>query len=185
MGTPEAGAAIRAVRDAGNTQIIAVANGMMASGALWVGSAASEIVITPSGEIGSIGVISMYVDWSKAYEEMGVKVDVMRTPAKKARFTGVEPLTEEMRDFVTQRIGQSYELFKKTMASNRGVAPDDVEAKFGGGEMMRAQDAVKAGLADRIGTLDQTIARLAKQKPQHDSRRVALAKAMLGIDTDS
>lgn len=178
-GTPEAADAIRRVRDNGKTPIIALANGMMASGALWVGAAASEIYVTPSGEIGSIGVISMYEDWSKAIEGMGVKLDVMRIPAKKARYSGVEPMTEEMRQHVTERIAESYERFKKAMASNRGIRVDQVESKFGGGEMLTAEQAVEAGLADRIATLDQTIARFAKQRPQHDSRRAELAKAML------
>ena len=50
VGTPEASDAVRRVRDAGNTQIVAIANGMMASAALWIGAAASELVVTPSYE---------------------------------------------------------------------------------------------------------------------------------------
>jgi capsid assembly protease len=178
-GTPEASEAIRRVRDNGNTPIVALANGMMASGALWVGAAASEIVITPSGEIGSIGVISMYADVSKAYEAMGVKVDVMRIPNKKARFSGVEPMTEEMRRHVETRIAESYERFKRAMATNRGIRIDQVEAKFGGGEMLNAERAVEAGLADRIGTLEQTLARMQTKRSAPSSARAALAKAML------
>lgn len=178
-GTIEAADAIRKVRDNGNTPIVAIANGMMASGALWVGAAASELVVTPSGEIGSIGVISMYEDWSKAIEGMGVKIDVMRIPEKKARYSGLEPMTEEMRQHVTQRIAESYDKFKRAMATNRGIRIDQVEVKFGGGEMLSAEEAVQAGLADRIATFDQTIARMAKQRAASSSHRAALAKAML------
>jgi len=181
VGTPEASAAVRAVRDGGRTKIVAVANGMMASAALWVGSSASELIVTPSGEVGSIGVISMYADLSKAYESMGVKIDVMRVPAKKARFSGVEPMTAEMRQTVEDRLETSYKKFKRSMADNRGIRIDSVESKFGGGEMMTAQDALEAGLVDGIATLDETIVRLAGMAPKRapSNARAQLAKAML------
>lgn len=177
-GTPEAAAAVRSVRDNGQTRITAVANGMMASAATWIGTAAGEVAITPSGEAGSIGVISMYADWSKALETAGIKVDVMRTPAKKARFSGVEPMTDEMRQLVETRLASSYEQFKRAMADNRGVRIDQVEGRFGGGEMLSAQEAKDAGLVDRIATLDETIARLAKKRAP-SSARAALAKVEL------
>lgn len=178
-GTPEAADAVRAVRDRGNTQIVTIANGMLASAGIWIGAAASELVVTPSGEAGSVGVISMYADESAFLEKMGVKVDIMRTPEKKARFSGLEPMTDEMRAFVQERIGVTYEKFKRAMASNRGIRIDQVEAKFGGGEMMRAEDALAAGLVDRIATFDQTIARMMTRRAPSGAR-AALARAQLG-----
>jgi signal peptide peptidase SppA len=180
-GTPEAAAAVRAVRDGGRTKIVTVANGMMASAGVWIGSAASEVIVTPSGEVGSIGVISMYADFSKAYEAMGIKVDVMRVPAKKARFSGVEPMTDEMRATVEGRLETSYTAFKRAMADNRGIRIDSVEGKFGGGEMMSANEALAAGLVDGIATLDETIARLAMGSPKRvpNSARAALAATLL------
>lgn len=178
-GTPEAADAVRRVRDGGNTQIVSIANGMMASAALWIGAAASELVVTPSGEAGSIGVISMYADESGFLEKMGVKVEIMRTPEKKARFSGLEPMTDEMRAFVEQRIAGSYEKFKRAMATNRGIRIDQVESKFGGGEMLPAEEAVESGLADRIATFDQTVSRLMTRRAPAGAR-AALARAQLG-----
>lgn len=179
VGTQEAADAVRSVRDGGNTQIVALANGMMASAAMWIGAAASEVVVTPSGEAGSIGVISMYADQSAFLEKMGVKVDIIRTPEKKARFSGLEPMTDEMRAFVQERIGTSYEKFKRAMATNRGIRIDQVESKFGGGEMMRAEDALAAGLVDRIATLDQTVSRMMRRSAPAGAR-AALARAQMG-----
>lgn len=154
---------------------------MMASAALWIGAASSELIVTPSGDVGSIGVISMYADLSKAYESMGVKIDVMRVPSKKARFSGVEPMTEDMRKTVEDRSEASYTAFKRAMADNRGIRIDSVEGKFGGGEMMSAKDALEAGLVDGIATLDETIVRLAGMAPKRapSNARAQLAKAML------
>lgn len=179
VGTQEASDAIRRVRDNGSTRIVAHANGMMASAAMWVGAAASEVSITPSGEAGSIGVISMYADQSKFYAELGIDITVMRVPYKKARFSGVEPMTDEMKAFSEERIGASYEKFKRAMATNRGIRIDQVEAKFGGGEMMGSTEAVEAGLVDRVATLDQVLSRLVSRRAPSGAR-VALARAQMG-----
>ena len=55
-GTPELSSKIFNLR--GKKPIVAIANSLMASAAYWIGSAADEIVITPSGMAGSIGVLS-------------------------------------------------------------------------------------------------------------------------------
>lgn len=55
----------------GDKRIVAVANTLAASAAYWIGSAADELVVTPSGEVGSVGVVAMHEDWSKFLEEKG------------------------------------------------------------------------------------------------------------------
>ncbi len=181
VGTPEAADAVRAVRDNGQTRIVAIANGMMASAALWIGSAAEKLYVTPSGQIGSIGVISMYADMSQFYERMGFKVSVMRVPEKKARFSGIEPMTDDMRATMEQRIGESYDQFKKSVAANRGIRHDHVESKYGAGEMLSSSKALEAGLVDGVMTLDMLLYSLAKQpnKRAPATARAELAKAML------
>lgn len=179
-GTPEAADAVRAVRKAGNTRIVAIADGMMASAATWIGTAAEKVFITPSGDAGSIGVISMYADWSKAYEEAGIKVDVMRTPALKARFTGVEPMTDEMRQTMQIGLDKAYESFKRAMADNRGIRVDSVESTFGGGEMLDSREAKDAGLVDGIATFDETLAwmtaKTTRQAPRSHRAKADLAE---------
>src|SRR6266850_7722071 len=62
-GIPELGAKILAGRAV--KPIVALANGLAASAAYWLASAAHEIIVTPSGEVGSIGVYMLHEDWSK------------------------------------------------------------------------------------------------------------------------
>ncbi len=69
-GTPETSSKIRAARD--SKPIIAVANSLAASAAYWIASAADEIVVTPSGDVGSIGVLAVHTDFSAANEKIGV-----------------------------------------------------------------------------------------------------------------
>lgn len=184
VGTPEAADAVREVRDNKQTRIVSLANGMMASAATWIGTSAEKVYITPSGEAGSIGVISMYGDYSKMYEKFGIKVDVMRVPARKARYTGLEPLSDEMRADMETSLKSAYNKFLAAMARNRGVGVLDVESRFGGGEMMEAQEAVEAGLVDGIMTLDQLLSTIvAERRVQRapSSARMSLAKAELDL----
>jgi len=50
-------------------KIVAVANGMAASAAYWLACCATELVVTPSGQVGSIGVFAAHEDMSKALEQ--------------------------------------------------------------------------------------------------------------------
>lgn len=183
-GTVEAADAIRALR--GTKPIVASVDSMMASAASWIGTTAKEVAITPSGEAGSIGVINIYADYSKAYESFGVKIDVMRTPEKKARFSGVEPLTEEMRATIVGRLDNAYDQFKRAMAENRGVAISSVEGKFGGGEMLNAKESLSAGLVDRIATFDEvlnsTFSKVERQSKKAPTKAEAAKLSLLLVD---
>ena len=70
-GIPELADEIFAARS--KKRIVAVANTMSASAAYWLMSAATEAVVTPSGEVGSIGVYAMHLDESAALEMKGLK----------------------------------------------------------------------------------------------------------------
>lgn len=148
---------VYAARQAGRTKIIQVANSMAASAAVWIGTAAGEVVVTPGGEYGSIGVISQYVDHSAWNEKNGVKVTYVRTPENKARFTGDEPLNEEMLATLEKRNVEAYGRFVAAVARNRGVTAAKVKSDFGAGEMMSPSEAKAAGLIDRVATLQEVI----------------------------
>jgi len=71
-GTDELASEIRAIRG-GEKPIIAQVNSLAASAAYWIASAADEIVVTPSGRAGSIGVYTAHDDLSAALEKRGIK----------------------------------------------------------------------------------------------------------------
>jgi signal peptide peptidase SppA len=76
---------------------VAVANTLAASAAYWLASAADEVVITPSGSVGSIGVLAMHEDLSKALEAEGVKVSIVSAGKYKTEGNPYEPLSAEGR----------------------------------------------------------------------------------------
>ena len=161
-GVEELAAEIRSAR--GKKPIIAVANAMAASAAYYIASAASEIVVTPSGEVGSIGVFSAHQDLSEALKMEGVKITLIAAGKYKTETNPFEPLSDEAREYEQSMVDKYYGLFVNAVAKGRGVPAATVRRDFGQGRMVTAKDAVAAGMADRIGTLDETLARVTKKR---------------------
>lgn len=143
----------------GRKPIVAVANSLAASAAYYIASSADEVVVTPGGEVGSIGVVAVHEDWSGAYEQAGVKPTIIRAGKYKWEGNDLEPLTSEAQSAIQAAVDRYYGMFVRAVARGRGVSAQDVRNGFGEGRIVGAQEAVKLGMADRIATLDETIAR--------------------------
>lgn len=141
----------------GKKPIVAVANHWMASAAYWIASAADEIVVTPSGEVGSIGVFSVHEDISGALEKEGIKLSIISEGKHKVEGNPYQPLGDEARAAIQTRVREVYDAFVEAVARNRGVEPDAVRNGFGEGRMAGARQAVEWGMADRIGTLQDAL----------------------------
>jgi signal peptide peptidase SppA len=177
FGVQETFDAIRALR--GGKPIVAVANSMAASAAYWLASAADELVVTPSGEVGSIGVIAAHEDLSAALDRAGVKVSLITAGKYKAEGSPFEPLSAETREFIQSRVDDYYGMFTRAVARGRGTTATAVRDGYGQGRMLGSQQAVQAGMADRVGTLEDTVSRLARgtwERPQRG------ANAMVPVD---
>lgn len=144
----------------GRKPIVAVANHFMASAAYWIASAADELVVSPSGEVGSIGVFAVHQDISEALAQAGVKMSIIKEGKYKAEANPFQPLSDEARDAIQERVSEIYNTFVESVARNRGVEPAAVRNGFGEGRMVGAYQAVSLGMADRVGTLAETIERL-------------------------
>lgn len=149
--------------------VTAVANSQAASAAYWLGSQAKEFVVTPSGQVGSIGVFGAHQDVSKALESEGVKVSLVSAGKYKTEGNPFEPLSEEARQALQDSVNTYYDQFTKAVARGREADQQSVKSGFGEGRMMPAAAAVKAGMADRVATLDQTLARLGAKAPMPKS----------------
>jgi signal peptide peptidase SppA len=140
---------------------VAIANPMAASAAYWLASAAGEFVVIPSGQAGSIGVFMAHEDFSKALDQVGVKVTLISAGKYKTDGNDAEPLSITAREDMQSKVDAFYGMFVKAAARGRGVSQNDVRGGFGQGRMVLAADAVKEGMADRTETLDQVLLRLA------------------------
>jgi signal peptide peptidase SppA len=156
-GTPEAFAAVRAA--AAKKPVVAAVNAVAASAAYYIASAASEIWITPSGTVGSIGVYALHVDVSKALEDMGEKWTFVSAGKYKVEGNPAEPLSKDARAEMQRDVDEYYSMFVRDVARGRGVPVSTVLGDFGQGRMLMARAAVTAGMADQIGTLRQALGR--------------------------
>jgi signal peptide peptidase SppA len=167
-GVDELATEIRAAR--GEKPIVAVANSQMASAAYYIGAAADEIVVTPGGEVGSIGVFMAHQDLSEALKLEGVGVTLISAGKYKTESNPFEPLTEEARAALQKTVNAYYDAFVSAVSKGRDVRASEVRGGFGEGRMVVAKEAVALGMADRIETLDETIDRLGRGGFRRKSR---------------
>lgn len=149
-------------RARGTKPITAVANHLAASAAYWVATAADELVVTPSAEVGAIGVFAAHEDLSRAYDMAGVKTTLISAGKYKVEGSPYEPLGDEARAAIQTRVDEYYNMFVRAVARQRGVKTEAVRSGFGEGRVVGARQALELGMADRIGTLAETITRLAR-----------------------
>jgi capsid assembly protease len=141
--------------------VVALANAQAASAAYWLASAAGEIVVTPSGEVGAIGVYTTHMDKSAALKTAGVQPTIISAGKYKVEGNPFGPLTDEARAAMQEAVDSYYGMFCAAVAAGRGTTPSAVRGGMGQGRMVGAKAAVAAGMADRVGTFDQTVARMA------------------------
>lgn len=177
-GIPELGATLREV--SAKKRTIAVANPMIASAAYWLASQAREIVVTPSGDVGSIGAIWIHADWSAALEKAGIKPTIVTSSEHKGEMSPYAPLSDAAKEEMQRRVNYFDGMFTVAVAQGRGVTANKVRSDFGRGRMVEAKEAVSRGMADRVGTLDQVLSRL--MVDQSDSDRARATVALLELE---
>lgn len=159
-GVDELSSEIHAAR--GAKPVVAIANSLAASAAYWIATAADEMVMTPTAEVGSIGVLAAHEDDSAFYERQGIKTTLVSAGKYKTEANPYEPLSDDARAYLQERVNDYYDLFVKAVARNRGVSVSEVRGGFGEGRVVGAKAAKAMGMVDRVETMDETIARLQK-----------------------
>lgn len=136
-----------------DVRVVAYVGDMAASAGYWIASAADEIVISKTGEVGSIGaVVGMYTGNEDGYTE----IVSSQSPKKRP-----DVATEDGREQIQTRIDALAQVFVDDVADYRGVNNEKVLADFGQGDMRMGEEAVRLGMADRVSTLEDLIADLA------------------------
>lgn len=142
--------------------VYAVANGVMASAAYWIGSAATKVYIADNTTaVGSIGVVATHVDESAANEKAGVKVTEIVAGKYKRVTSSNAPLSKEGRADMQGKVDYIYEQFVQTVAENRGVSVDVVLEQMADGRVFLGNQAIEAGLVDGVMALSEVISQAA------------------------
>lgn len=149
--------------------VTAVVNGMAASAAYAIASAASKIVSTPSGVAGSIGVVLMHADYSVALHQQGVKPTLIHAGAHKVDGNPYQPLTESVRADLQAEVDQFYSLFVSGVAQGRKGRMTEKAIRGTEARTYIGQAAVDAGLVDAIGSFESVLADLSKSGTARNS----------------
>jgi signal peptide peptidase SppA len=142
----------------GKIPIVAHTDGMMASAAYAIGSAADKIYISGNTtQVGSIGVIVTHYDYSEQDAKKGIKVTHITAGKYKAVGVDSKPLSQEDKDIIQSEIDYLYSVFVEDVARNRGVSSEQVLSGMAEGKVFIGKTAIQAGLVDGVSTLDKLI----------------------------
>lgn len=149
---------LQTARNARLKPLWAVANESALSAAYAIASAADRLYVTRTGEVGSIGVVAVHIDESGADEKAGLAWTFVFAGEFKVDGNAHEPLSDRARATIQADVDRLYGELCALIAGNRGLSTAAVRATDAA--IYRGEPAVRAGLADRVGTLDLAIAEM-------------------------
>lgn len=137
--------------------VIISMGGMAASGGYYISCGASKILAEPMTLTGSIGIFGMIPDASELLtQKLGLKFDVVKTNALSDFGATGRPFTEEESRLMQAHVCKGYELFTNRVAEGRGISQDSVKV-IAEGRVWTGEQALKIGLVDKLGNLDDAI----------------------------
>lgn len=171
FGSPELAATIREL--SAIKPIIAVGEGMVASAAYWIASAANAVFLSgPTVHAGSIGVVMAH-EYDPRNHPAGGRVTEITAGRYKRIASDKEPLSEEGRAYLQARCDHLYAVFVDAVAEHRGVAVEHALAQMADGRVFVGQQAIDAGLADGFLTVDAAVEQMATDPARYAKRRRA------------
>ncbi len=131
---------------------------MATSGAYYVASACDYIVAERATITGSIGVISIFPEYSRLLEKIGVNMTVVKAGEFKDFSTGFRPLTQEEKEMMEEIVTETYTYFLSDVAHNRNLSIDYLNT-IAGGRVYTGTKAQELGLVDEVGDRERAIAK--------------------------
>ena len=138
-----------------------------ASGGYYIACAADSIIASPTTITGSIGVFGVLFNIKKLLnDKIGITLDKVNTNKHSDIGSSYKNMETEERAYIQQMIEDTYATFVNHVAKGRGMSFDEIDA-IGQGRVWSGENAVKIGLVDKIGGLDDAI-------------KIAVEKAKIG-----
>lgn len=139
----------------GTKPIIAVAAESAYSAAYAIASAASEIYLSDTASVGSVGVIAIHIDQTGFDNQIGVKYTTIFAGDHKNDFSPHEPLKPKCKEILQAHVDKLYDKFTAVVARNRNMSQEAVVATQAG--FFMGKEAVNIGFADGISSIDNII----------------------------
>jgi protease-4 len=161
-----------------------------ASGGYYIACNSDYIFAEPSTITGSIGVFGMLPNMTQLGKNIGINAEQVKTHKNASGYSIFEPLDEGFKAVVLESIEDVYETFLQRVADGRKMTTEQVDA-IAQGRIWTGTDALKNGLVDKLGGLNDAIkyaAKLAKIKdyrtdnyPEYESSFEDILASMSGI----
>jgi ClpP class serine protease len=142
--------------------VLAFVNDVAASAAYGIASAASEIIVSPTSMVGSIGVVLTHFDRSGELEDRGVKPTLIHAGAHKVDGHPFGPLSDAVRADLQAEVMKIYDQFVGLVAEGRSGPMTEQAIRATEARTYLGTDAIAQGLADRVASLDEVIATFAQ-----------------------
>jgi len=156
--------------------IVAYTDGMMASAAYWVGSAADRIYISGGTVMtGSIGVVATHVDYSQYEKKLGIKTTEVYAGKYKRITSQYKPLSKEGRQNLQDMVDYLYTVFVDEIAKHRGVSSNTVLEDMADGKIFIGKQGIDAGLVDGVSTRDRIINKILPVMQVEKARKAKLS----------
>lgn len=137
--------------------VIASMGDVAASGGYYIAMNANAIIADPQTITGSIGVVGMNVNMDQFWPWIGINPQRMSRGKRAAAFMTTKGLSEEDKTVLRDYMREFYGDFVAKVAAGRGKTPAEIEP-IARGRIWTGRDALKRGLVDRLGGLEDAIA---------------------------
>ncbi len=150
-------------------KVIVSMGDVAASGGYYISTPASTIFAEPTTITGSIGVFGV-IPYTGAFMEnkLGLTFDRVQTNKHSVLSTN-RKLTPEELTLIQTEVDQIYTQFKKRVADGRGLTAEQVQT-IARGRVWTGSDALKIGLVDKLGGVNDALAFAIKEAKIKDAR---------------
>ena len=143
--------------------VVAVVDTMAASGGYIVALGADRIFADTNSLVGSIGVLFEFPNVSKLLDNVGVKVETIKSSPLKASPNGLEPTSEEARAAISSVVLDSYSWFKGLVKERRQLTDSEL-AVVSDGRIFTAHQGQPLKLVDAFGGEREAVAWLEAER---------------------
>ena len=161
-----------------------------ASGGYYIACNANTIFAEPSTITGSIGVFGVLPNMSSLAKNIGINAEQVKTHENASGYSLFEPIDENFKKFTLESVENIYTTFLNRVATGRKMTVAQVDS-IAQGRVWTGADAIKLGLVDKMGGLEDAIkhaATLGKTKsykienyPEYEKNFEDLLKGLTGI----
>ena len=145
-----------------------------ASGGYWIAAPADKIIVNPTSLTGSIGVFGVIPNVKKGLNNhLGITTDEAKSNTFADYPSIMRPMATREREATQALVEFIYSQFIEKVASARDLSAARVD-EIGQGRIWSGIDAVKLGLADELGGIDEAIAAAAELAGLENYRLIEL-----------